>query len=558
MAINNIFLEPVQKVRVNPDGSLLKKRMKGSSAGTRPYLDSNVETWTFNPLTNATNCPNESRSLSYNYTDCSFLSDRISVRTVEAEEMSHTGTISFCTNVIKDQLGLTDDQMKGGKINLIGDLGTVVTIHGTQKLRSEDTNIIDSMEYANPLFGLFHLGKALLELILKQYHKPGCGDFAHLDAFIKAMNLRGFTNGKCPHFKKAEDLMVNVYGSYITAWIINKFKHPDPSASPTEKRNCAARDMMKLGKEEVESQVVDPMYAEIFDHWGRFARSGSSRPDGQGPPITQLDQAGQLLSLIGLYLELQETVKYGRVGKLGSLFELLLPVFAASNAKLYTRELIKMMLLKLSTTTPAYKTIMDSLFVRAKLGNWIAADTACELEIQISKSIYKARGGAFRWENLLRNTALLANALYNSRVAVQTGHISPELIKLRGRHYKPSMDNDIIGGAQSIIRAKIMDSSAPAMQTIAQPDIFCVGYEKVQVYPIRKVVAYMCDTDEVECLDEVEGIEKDTGMDNIGAVPDDPDLYHEDNIEEEEGTSAGYLQQQRDLLFSQASQSGRE
>ena len=28
------------------------------------------------------------------------------------------------------------------------------------------------------------------------------------------------------------------------------------------------------------------------------------------------------------------------------------------------------------------------------------------------------------------------------------------------------------------------------------------------------------------------------------------DLYHEDDIEEVEGTSAGYLQQQRDLLFS--------
>ena len=47
---------------------------------------------------------------------------------------------------------------------------------------------------------------------------------------------------------------------------------------------------------------------------------------------------------------------------------------------------------------------------------------------------------------------------------------------------------------------------------------------------------------------EVEG--RETEMDNIGAVPDDPDLDHEDDIEEE------YLQQ-RDLLFSQASQSGR-
>jgi hypothetical protein len=507
-----------------------------------------MKIWTFDPLANATDCPNESRSLSYDYNDRSFLSDRLSVRTVEAEEMSHTGTISFCKNVIKDQLGLTNDQIKDHKINVIGDLGTVVTVQATQKLKSEDSHAIDSMKYANPLFGLFHLGKALLELILKQYHKPGCGDFAHLDAFIKAMNLRGFTDGKCAHFKKAEDLMFNVYGSYITAWIMNKFKHPDPNASPVEKRNYAAREMMRLGKEEIESQVVRPMYTAIFDHRCRFARSEG------GSPITQLDQAGQLLSLIGLYLELQETVKYGRVGKLGPLFELLLPVFAASNAKLYTRELIKMALLKLSTTPEAYNTMMDSLFVRAKLRNWIAADTACELEIQISKSIYKARGGAFRWENLLRNTALLANTLYNCRVAVQSGHISPELIKLRGRHYKPAMDNDIIGGAQSIIRGKIMDSSAPALQTISQPDLFTVGYEKLQVYPIRKVAIYMYDsTGGVECPGEVEGIEQGTEMDNIGAVPDDPDLYHEDDIEEEEGASARYLQQQRDLLFSQAS-----
>jgi hypothetical protein len=117
------------------------------------------------------------------------------------------------------------------------------------------------------------------------------------------------------------------------------------------------------------------------------------------------------------------------------------------------------------------------------------------------------------------------------------------------------MDNDILGGAQSIIRGKIMDLSAPAMQTIAQPDLFIVGYEKLQVYPIQKVVAYMNDTDGVDCLDEVEDgeVRDNHEMDNVGAAPDDPDLHHEDEIEEEEGTSAGYLEQQRNLLFSQAS-----
>ena len=242
---------------------------------------------------------------------------------------------------------------KSIKINIIGDLGTIVTIHGTQKLKSEDSGPLNSIDYANPLFGLFHLQKALLELILKYYHKPGCSDFAHLDAFIQLHNLKGFTDGKCPHFKKAEDLMLSVYGSYVTAWIINKYPHPDPTAAPTQKRNHAAREMMVIGREAVMSQVVGPMFTDIFDQRNRFVRSGFPRSDGQGPPITQLDQAGQLVSIIGLYLELKETIKYGRVGKLDPLFELLLPVFSGSSSKLYTRELIKMVLLKRSTSTEA-------------------------------------------------------------------------------------------------------------------------------------------------------------------------------------------------------------
>jgi uncharacterized protein DUF6589 len=518
------------------------------SKNTRPYPESKVENWTFDPLKNATNCPEESRVLHYQGDDRSFFNDRVSVRTIEAEEMSHTGTISFLDHVMKIQLELRDEQLKERRINIIGDLGTVVTIHGTQKLKSEDSGPLNSIDYANPLFGLFHLQKALLELILKYYHKPGCRGFAHLDAFVQLHNYKGFTNGKCPHFKKAEDLILSVYGSYITAWIINKFPHTDPTATPTERRNYAVREMMAIGREEVESQVVGPMYTEIFDHRSRFVRSGSSRSDGQGPLITQLNQAGQLLSTIGLYLELKETIKYGRVGKLDPLFELLLPVFSGSSSKLYTRELIKMMLLKRSTTTEAYNTMVDSLFVRAKLGNWVAADMACEMEVQISKSVYEAKGGHFRWPNLLKNTALLASLLYNCKVAVQNGHISPELMKIRGRHYKPSMENDVIGGAQMILRTNVLHPTAPAMQTISRPDLSRVGYEKLAFYPIRKVVAYMYDNDGAVCLDDIDDIERDHEMDNLSAVYYDPGLYNDDD-DEEGGTPAEYLQQQRDLLF---------
>jgi hypothetical protein len=72
---------------------------------------------TFDPLVNA-NCPNKTQSQPY--TDRSFLSDRAPVRTVEVEEMSHE---PYQNNILyeynKDQLALTDDQIKGRKTNLI-------------------------------------------------------------------------------------------------------------------------------------------------------------------------------------------------------------------------------------------------------------------------------------------------------------------------------------------------------------------------------------------------------------------------------------------------------
>jgi hypothetical protein len=95
----------------------------------------------------------------------------------------------------------------------------------------------------------------------------------------------------------------------------------------------------------------------------------------------------------------------------GALINLVSTVGTYLWASPYTRELIKMVLLKRSTSTEAYSTMMDSLFVCAKLANWVAADMACEMEVQISKSVYQAKGGHFRWANLLKNTALLAHCI---------------------------------------------------------------------------------------------------------------------------------------------------
>jgi hypothetical protein len=106
------------------------------------------------------------------------------------------------------------------------------------------------------------------------------------------------------------------------------------------------------------------------------------------------------------------------------------------------------------------------------------------LEIQISKLIYKAREGAIRWENLW--------VVGQPTIQLQSsGSDSPELIKVRGRHYKPSMDND----RDSVYYTWKDNGLIDSCNADDCSDLFLVGYEKLQVYSIRKVVAYMNDTD---------------------------------------------------------------
>ena len=192
-----------------------------------------------------------------------------------------------------------------------------------------------------------------------------------------------------------------------------------------------------------------------------------------------------------------------------------------------------MMLLKKCTTPDTYNTMLNSLFIRAK-GNWfVAADVAYEQEVRINKEVYSARGGSFRFENLLRHTALVAGSLYDCKVAVINGHIPPEKIKYRGKHFDPSMERDIISLADMINHNKILDLENKSIQTITRPNPYHVGWTRLLMsYDLRKVVSYMFDLDFAGDGDAV-GKTIEHGLDSIGGDANDPDIEREDNDDEE-------------------------
>jgi len=85
LTIQHALLDPASQIKVSIDGV------------EKPYIEPNIR-WKFDPRDNATHCPNPSRVLPY---DDLVPQEKWSLKTVEAEELSNIGTISW-GHILKD------------------------------------------------------------------------------------------------------------------------------------------------------------------------------------------------------------------------------------------------------------------------------------------------------------------------------------------------------------------------------------------------------------------------------------------------------------------------
>jgi hypothetical protein len=147
---------------------------------------------------------------------------------------------------------------------------------------TEEPHDSDRLKWAWPVFGLFHLRKWLLELIIKEFRGKGSKDFAHLDAMITKVNMKGFRDDKCEHFSPGRGF--GTVGLSIHGQRCNN----GPSLPPSFR--CY-----------------------------RYRTPTSQRNE-------LLAQASLPARISGSYIGLKDTIRFERVGKLPALFRLLLMV----------------------------------------------------------------------------------------------------------------------------------------------------------------------------------------------------------------------------------------
>ena len=86
LTIQHALLDPVLTLTVEVNGA------------KRQYIDPSRR-WRFNPLENATHCPDPSRVLQHEH---GAKPEKWSLRIIEAEELSNSGIISWLAHVLKD------------------------------------------------------------------------------------------------------------------------------------------------------------------------------------------------------------------------------------------------------------------------------------------------------------------------------------------------------------------------------------------------------------------------------------------------------------------------
>lgn len=497
---------------------------------------SKEERWNFNYGDNATLAPYPTRFLELEKEEEAIKT--FPLRTMEAEELSNEGTKTWLINLFRHQLAQGDNTLAKILVFVYGDMGTIKAIHNTQSHMADEIHDTDSLKAVIPAPGVFHLRKRILELIIKEFRGENSSDFAHLDPIIKMLNMKGFSDDKCENFRRVEDLVLLSYRSLVSASVIEFFSESlddlYQDATATERRDFVAVKMIKMGRDRTRAEVVEYIYTTIFSPKSEYTIAREHIPNRSPPLNEQMIQASHLVQLTGLYIELKDTVRLGRVGKLPYLFRLLLPWFAGAGngAPIYTRELAVFLIQEKCMDSNTFDSMLDNLLRPAKLGGWIEADMACEHLVRIQKDIYKAKGGSFRWEHLIKHTSLISQTLYDAKTAFSFAHLSPDKMKKKGKHHDKSQAGDVLNVTGAILKSKLLRLDDPKAVNVKNKDLWKLGIQALQTYDFEKLKSYLRGRDFSGGFED-EINESAINWDFRGAGDGDPDAIQDDDDDED-------------------------
>jgi hypothetical protein len=138
---------------------------------------------------------------------------------------------------------------------------TVLNLRSAKRHLSEDGDGLPNLQWVQVFFGLFHLRMAIMNLVYVLWRAPKSEDFPHLNAIIERLHKHGFSNDKkITNFKATEDLMITIYKSYITAWVVDQVQKEIPdwdNKNPQQQKDGAALILCARGTTWTEKNIIE-------------------------------------------------------------------------------------------------------------------------------------------------------------------------------------------------------------------------------------------------------------------------------------------------------------
>jgi len=323
---------------------------------------------------------------------------------------------------------------------------------------------------------------AILNILYTNWRAPGCPD---LNEIIITLTRSSFSNhAKMAHFRDTEDLMLIIYISYIAAWVIERFRPKNlswDSQNPTERRDWTSNYLRKMALEHekdewLQMHVVEPLFEDMFSPATRArAIKENTRP--------LFHQVTELLAVMGLYRDLRDSIKYGRVGKFVPLLRNLLPYFAGSSSHKYTKEISTFLTLEKICEPQTWNYISDNLLIKAKTYGFIEVDCRMEHMVRDQKDFMKTNGHNF--ERMSSSCSLVTTILDEGRRALKTTTSKDNGEAIRERKRK-KIDTDVLSLTSHIITSGIIhDSDLPVSEPTVE--LYKNGILNLQDYDMKKV-----------------------------------------------------------------------
>jgi len=190
-----------------------------------------------------------------------------------------------------------------------------------------------------------------------------------------------------------------------------------------------------------------------------------------------------MVSIVGLYIDLHDAIKEGRVGKITTLLRLLLPYFAGSSSHKYTREIVNFLTMEECCDPDTWRFILDNTLIKAKGHGFIEADCRMEHLVRIQKRHLKNKSPDF--ELMSSNWSLVSGILDCARRAlkISTSNHDKEIIK---SHNRKSMAIDILSLSSAIIDDGIISDPNKGSE-VPTLDLYRKGTSKLHSFDLMDI-----------------------------------------------------------------------